>query len=409
MKKTMGALLVLALMLALAVPAAAADRTDQVSITYREIKISVDGKQVVPDNGAGTAVEPFIFGGYTYLPLRAVASALGLGVSWDGATSTIALTTGGEQKLGSGAAPASRSTKAVSITYRNIKITLDGQSVTPKDSAGSAVEPFIMDGTTYLPLRATADLLGVDVSWEDSSSTVYLGEAVPQSVWLTKTVTGKTNGINDSVTTYTYDAKGNVTKILYEFPGYEENNYSSTYSYDANGGLVREDYSDGAYVLYTYDAKGNLITESYYKTGYDWTSTYTYDANSNMVKEVTNMSGDIYTTEYTYDASGQMIKSVSTDPGGAAYTEIITYTPGPYGPASYTYSYSYSDGTTYTQYSNLVYDSQGNVVTEYQYYQDDGAKKYMDTYRYTYDAHGNMIKQASDTTVFEYTYVEIKL
>ena len=33
------------------------------------------------------------------------------------------------------------------LFYRDIKITLNGQTIIPKDSDGNAVEPFIIDGT----------------------------------------------------------------------------------------------------------------------------------------------------------------------------------------------------------------------------------------------------------------------
>ena len=64
--------------------------------------------------------------------------------------------------------------KAVEIYYRDVKITLDGQQVTPKDAQGQAVEPFIMDGTTYLPVRGIASALGMGVDWDNSTSTVKL-------------------------------------------------------------------------------------------------------------------------------------------------------------------------------------------------------------------------------------------
>ena len=49
------------------------------------------------------------------------------------------------------------------VTYRNIKITLNGEALTPKDVNGIPTEPFIMDDSTYLPVRAIAEALGIDV------------------------------------------------------------------------------------------------------------------------------------------------------------------------------------------------------------------------------------------------------
>lgn len=62
----------------------------------------------------------------------------------------------------------------LSATYRNIKITLNGSELTPKDANGKTVEPFIVDGTTYLPVRAVSEALGLDVDWNNSTNTVEL-------------------------------------------------------------------------------------------------------------------------------------------------------------------------------------------------------------------------------------------
>lgn len=69
---------------------------------------------------------------------------------------------------------ASNLTKDATLTYRNIRITLDGQEIQPTDANGNYVEPFIIDGTTYLPVRGVASALGLDVSWDSDTSTVEL-------------------------------------------------------------------------------------------------------------------------------------------------------------------------------------------------------------------------------------------
>ena len=87
---------------------------------------------------------------------------------------------------GSGAS-ASNGNKAVSIAYRDIKICIDGQTITPRDANGNTVEPFILDGTTYLPVRAVGEALGKAVKWDGATSTVYLGDVPGEAVnWVTK-------------------------------------------------------------------------------------------------------------------------------------------------------------------------------------------------------------------------------
>ncbi len=65
--------------------------------------------------------------------------------------------------------------KNVAIAYNNIKICIDGTYLEPKDANGNPVEPFTMDGTTYLPVRAVAGAFGKDVDWDGNTNTVYLG------------------------------------------------------------------------------------------------------------------------------------------------------------------------------------------------------------------------------------------
>lgn len=63
----------------------------------------------------------------------------------------------------------------ISASFNNIKLYVDQKLVTPKDASGSTVEPFIYNGTTYLPVRAVADALGKEVSWDAVTKSVYLG------------------------------------------------------------------------------------------------------------------------------------------------------------------------------------------------------------------------------------------
>lgn len=71
--------------------------------------------------------------------------------------------------------PAVASTsRQVTANYNDIKITLDNVEVVPKDANGNVVEPFIIDGTTYLPVRAVANALGLNVEWDGKTHTVKL-------------------------------------------------------------------------------------------------------------------------------------------------------------------------------------------------------------------------------------------
>lgn len=54
--------------------------------------------------------------------------------------------------------------------FRDIKIVVDGKEVS------TSAEPFIYNGTTYLPIRAVGEAVGKEVTWNAGTNTVYLGE-----------------------------------------------------------------------------------------------------------------------------------------------------------------------------------------------------------------------------------------
>lgn len=149
-------------------------RTETATLTYKDIKISIDGQLIQPTDAQGNAVDPFIIDGTTYLPLRAVAGALGCDVGWDGATGTITLTSGYARQATPRTTAGKTGTEQATLTYRGIRIVLDGGLIIPKDANGTVLDAFILNGTTYLPVRALANALGCDVGWDGSTSTVLI-------------------------------------------------------------------------------------------------------------------------------------------------------------------------------------------------------------------------------------------
>lgn len=64
-------------------------KTQMIEANYMGIKLVVNGIEVTPKDATGHEVEPFTSNGTTYLPVRAVAAALGQDVEWDGETKTV--------------------------------------------------------------------------------------------------------------------------------------------------------------------------------------------------------------------------------------------------------------------------------------------------------------------------------
>ncbi|MFE4711765.1 MULTISPECIES: stalk domain-containing protein [unclassified Paenibacillus] len=56
----------------------------------------------------------------------------------------------------------------------NIKFVLNGSSWTPKDNNGQKLSALVYNGTTYLPLRSTAEALGVELGWNNATQTITL-------------------------------------------------------------------------------------------------------------------------------------------------------------------------------------------------------------------------------------------
>jgi hypothetical protein len=77
------------LVISLAVTGFASTGTKSIQAAYNNIKIYVDGNLITPKDASGNTVEPFISGGTTYLPVRAIGEALGKSVDWDGATQSV--------------------------------------------------------------------------------------------------------------------------------------------------------------------------------------------------------------------------------------------------------------------------------------------------------------------------------
>ena len=73
---------------------------------------------------------------------------------------------------------AKEAAESITAVYRNIKLVVDGVLVEPKDANGNIVEPFIYNGTTYLPVRAVGEAFNKNVDWDGEENTVYLGGVV---------------------------------------------------------------------------------------------------------------------------------------------------------------------------------------------------------------------------------------
>lgn len=69
---------------------------------------------------------------------------------------------------------AKNATEMIEVEYSNIKVYKDNVLCELKDANGSVIEPFIYNGTTYMPVRGTANLADMQVTWDGLTQSVYL-------------------------------------------------------------------------------------------------------------------------------------------------------------------------------------------------------------------------------------------
>ncbi len=126
--------------------------------------------------------------------------------------------------------------KKIDVIFNNIKIAVDGKSVDlGKDSSGKKIEPFIYNGSTYLPVQEVAKVLGERVYWDGKQQTVYIGERPGELKYLTEVLSAyagnaKESKLND--TKYPVTMAGNNYKTVYLFTVGQHNlfNFNSKYS-----------------------------------------------------------------------------------------------------------------------------------------------------------------------------------
>lgn len=118
-------------------------------IAQRNIKITLNGKEIKTD------AAPFIKNNRTLVPIRFISEALNYDVKWN--------------------------EKAQTVNINNQKDTLDLKINSDKvlvngDEKTIDVAPVIYKNRTFVPIRFVSENLGVNVGWNDKTSTVILSD-----------------------------------------------------------------------------------------------------------------------------------------------------------------------------------------------------------------------------------------
>lgn len=160
-----------------------------------------------------------------------------------------------------------------------ITIRYNGEEQVMKDAAGTRVYPIMNNGTTYLPIRAVSNMLGISVDWDGATQTVILGEKKDGTDlfdtykayffgWKCAQIQTKDkqnkdiSGINCShwIELYTWSASPDDTKEISFNIGGEYD--TVTFKYYCDKDITLRLLGDNDYVLWEKEIKGGQVAQT---------------------------------------------------------------------------------------------------------------------------------------------------
>ena len=249
---------------------------------------------------------------------------------------------------------------------------------------------------------------------------------------------GRTADSKTQTYSFAYDSFGNMTSL-------KVGNWElAEYTYAANNGLLtKQEYGNGDVVSFTYDdlgriktttcSDGRVLTHSYTGDGQVYsvvesggpapaTYLFTYDTLGRLVNsEKRSGSSTVLRTSQTYNANNQLTRQ-AWQMGGTTYTQNITYdthgrvlatSPGDGTSLILTYdSLSRLSTKTGETFKTIFLYADGTEekttttrIAEVEYARVDGNFFTGETYGYTYDASGNIVKITKNgVTTNSYAY-----
>lgn len=200
---------------------------------------------------------------------------------------------------------ASSGEQKISALFDNIKVLINGSEVELTDANGNAVEPFIYNGTTYIPVRAVAGAFGKEVSWDADNKEVIINDPMPMSEPLpidtqyvplpdidSEKVVERTvdeyHVINNDII---FEKTQGYAKITENNPDAfllidEKGNYIAVGRIEQNGG-----YSD--ICITKYDSSGiEIKKQTYGGSDFDWVGAAKYNSKIGIVISGISQSSD---------------------------------------------------------------------------------------------------------------------
>ncbi|MCR8657400.1 stalk domain-containing protein [Paenibacillus endoradicis] len=169
MKKNLFALLVFVLIVfsVSALPAAAETVSKQGKIT--NTPIYVDGKKTEAE------ILSISLNNSLYLPLRATSQLLGFKISWNQEERAVYIITGSKTSVASTNNENGMKVGAtVSVLNSNTSIYVDGKLVQLLDTNQNRIYPVSFNNSLYLPIRALATSLGLEIKWDSINGEINI-------------------------------------------------------------------------------------------------------------------------------------------------------------------------------------------------------------------------------------------
>lgn len=156
--------------------------------------------------------------------------------------------------------------------FLGVKLIQNGIDKTPEDK-----KPFIVNGTTYVPLRTAGELIGVDVTWDGKNSAVIIGKKIegtplpnPTNIFKKPNYIEASIGQNQKMTINekSYGNKGQIIEA--NTSDHMSTDIVATFSYELNGqytsltlgvGMDDESYGDPTRTLTFRDQDGNILRQ----------------------------------------------------------------------------------------------------------------------------------------------------
>ena len=140
------------------------------------VNLYLNDKGFIPRDVNGNETYPFISEGTTYVPIRAIAELFNASVRWDASSNTVLIATSGESpKLTHTPRVRQELTNKSISASKGIKLIVNGKECIPKDAKGNIKDIYVVNGTTYVPVRAITEALCLPITWSDKTNSVFIG------------------------------------------------------------------------------------------------------------------------------------------------------------------------------------------------------------------------------------------